>query len=72
MGSFNYPITKMVYRDEFIADEKQIRSVLDYNVGITELSKEEKLYSAITGELYCITHKYIDQVHVCSYLAVQT
>jgi len=49
VGSFNYPITKMVYRDEFIADEKQIRSVLDYNVGITELSKEEKLYSAITG-----------------------
>ena len=41
----------MIFRDEFIADEKNIRSVLDYNVGINELSKEEKRYSAITGEL---------------------
>ena len=51
VGSFNYPINKMIFRDEFIADEKNIRSVLDYNVGINELSKEEKRYSAITGEL---------------------
>ena len=51
VGSFNYPINKMMFLDEFIADEKQIRSVLDYNVGINELSKKEKRYSAITGEL---------------------
>ena len=50
VGSFNYPEKKMVFRDEFIADEKQIRSVLDYNVGINELSKAEKRYTAITGK----------------------
>ena len=65
MGSFNYPINKMMFLDEFIADEKQIRSVLDYNVGINELSKKEKRYSAITGELQASPLIVLIKYEVC-------
>jgi hypothetical protein len=40
----------MLFLDEFIADEKQIRSVLDYDVGINKLSPAEQRYTALTGE----------------------
>ena len=49
MGSFNYDNTKMVFTDEFIADESQIRSVLDYAVEIRKLPESKQNYVAITG-----------------------
>ena len=58
VGSFNYPINKMLFLDEFIADEKNIRSVLDYNVGITKLSEAEQRYTAITGKRTIAILKY--------------
>ena len=39
----------MVFSDEFIADESQIRSVLDYAVEIRKLPEEKQNYVAITG-----------------------
>ena len=39
----------MVFTDEFIADESQIRSVLDYAVEIRKLPKDKQNYVAITG-----------------------
>ena len=49
VGSFNYDNTKMVFVDEFIADHRQIRSVLDYSIKIEELPDMEKNYEALTG-----------------------
>ena len=49
VGSFNYDNQKMVFSDEFIADESQIRSVLDYAVEIRKLPKDKQNYVAITG-----------------------
>ncbi len=49
MGSFNYDVNKMIFRDEFIADEKQIRSVLDYFIEINPLSEKHQRYEALTG-----------------------
>ena len=51
VGSFNYDVNKMIFRDEFIADEKQIRSVLDYFIEINPLSERHQRYEALTGEL---------------------
>ena len=39
----------MVFNDEFIADESQIRSVLDYTVEIKALPQSQQNYVAITG-----------------------
>ena len=39
----------MVFNDEFIADESQIRSVLDYSVKINKLPESKQNYVAITG-----------------------
>merc|ERR1719348_2392478 len=39
----------MVFNDEFIADESQIRSVLDYSVQIRKLSIPHQNYEALTG-----------------------
>ena len=39
----------MVFKDEFIAPDSQIRSVLDYSVKIRELPEEKQNYVAITG-----------------------
>ena len=49
VGSFNYDNTKMVFVDEFIADQTNIRSVLDYSVQIKELPQHQKNYVALTG-----------------------
>jgi len=49
VGSFNYDNTKMVFNDEFIANESQIRSVLDYAVEIRKLPASKQNYVAITG-----------------------
>ena len=39
----------MVFNDEFIADEPQIRTVLDYAVDIRKLPADKQNYVAITG-----------------------
>ena len=39
----------MVFVDEFIADQTQIRSVLDYSIQIKELPEHQKNYVALTG-----------------------
>ena len=39
----------MVFVDEFIADQTQIRSVLDYSIEIKELPEHRKNYVALTG-----------------------
>ena len=49
MGSFNYDNTKMVFVDEFIADQTQIRSVLDYSIQIKALPLHQQNYVALTG-----------------------
>ena len=49
VGSFNYDNSKMVFVDEFIAPDSQIRSVLDYSVKIRKLPEEKQNYVAITG-----------------------
>jgi len=49
VGSFNYDNSKMVFVDEFIADQTNIRSVLDYSVQIEELPDNQKNYVALTG-----------------------
>ena len=50
VGSFNYDVTKMTFMDEFISDDKSIRSVLDYFIEIKSLSDKDKMYVALTGE----------------------
>merc|ERR1719270_2865054 len=49
VGSFNYAIDKMIFRDEFISESDQIRSVLDYYINITALAKRDQYYVALTG-----------------------
>jgi hypothetical protein len=49
VGSFNYDNTKMVFVDEFIADQSQIRSVLDYSIQIRKLPETKQNYEALTG-----------------------
>ncbi|XP_023327258.1 glycine receptor subunit alpha-2 [Eurytemora carolleeae] len=49
VGSFNYDNTKMVFNDEFIADETKIRSVLDYSIHIDKLPEDKQNYMALTG-----------------------
>ena len=51
VGSFNYDINKMIFQDEFIAAEDQIRSVLDYEIKIRKLSEKYQKYCALTGEI---------------------
>ena len=50
VGSFNYDTSKMIFLDEFIADEKQIRSVLDYFIEINQLPPSYSYYVALTGK----------------------
>ena len=38
-----------IFRDEFIANASNIRSVLDYNVNITKLPPNDQYYVALTG-----------------------
>ena len=49
VGSFNYDISKVIFYDEFIADENQIRSVLDYVINIRKLKPKDQDYVALTG-----------------------
>jgi len=49
VGSFNYDISKMVFKDEFITDQNQIKSVLDYNIEVKNLKPESQYYVALTG-----------------------
>ena len=39
----------MVFVDEFIADQSQIRSVLDYSIQIQKLPQSKQNYEALTG-----------------------
>ena len=55
VGSFNYDTSKMVFLDEFIADEDQIRSVLDYYIEIRKLPPQFSYYVALTGKESSIT-----------------
>lgn len=41
----------MIFQDEFIAAEDQIRSVLDYEIKIRKLSEKYQKYCALTGEM---------------------
>ena len=50
VGSFNYDTSKMIFLDEFIADQTQIRSVLDYFIEIKKLPKNFSYYVALTGK----------------------
>ena len=38
------------FRDEFISESDQIRSVLDYYINITALAKRDQYYVALTGK----------------------
>ena len=44
----------MVFQDEFIADQEQIRSVLDYDITIRELPPDYSYYVALTGKVYIL------------------
>ena len=44
----------MVFQDEFIADQEQIRSVLDYDITIRELPPDYSYYVALTGKVLVI------------------
>ena len=58
VGSFNYDTSKMIFLDEFIADQTQIRSVLDYFIEIKKLPKNFSYYVALTGKfpISCFYH----------------
>ena len=56
VGSFNYDTSKMIFRDEFIADENQIRSVLDYFIQIRKLKPDDQYYVALTGTPYVVVN----------------
>lgn len=48
VGSFNYDMSKMVFENEFVPDEKQaIKSILDYQITIKDLKPEETHYMAL-------------------------
>ena len=48
----------MVFQDEFIADQEQIRSVLDYDITIRELPPDYSYYVALTGTYKCTNDYY--------------
>ena len=39
----------MVFKDEFITDQNQIKSVLDYFIEVKNLKPESQYYVALTG-----------------------
>ena len=43
-------IMLLCFRDEFISESDQIRSVLDYYINITALAKRDQYYVALTGK----------------------
>ena len=58
VGSFNYDTSKMIFLDEFIADENQIRSVLDYFIEIRKLPPNFSYYVALTGEPFSLNAQW--------------
>ena len=46
----NFLLESLIFRDEFIADGRTIRSVLDYNINITKLTPRDQYYVALTGK----------------------
>ena len=46
------------FRDEFISESDQIRSVLDYYINITALAKRDQYYVALTGKKKCNSKLY--------------
>ena len=46
------------FRDEFISESDQIRSVLDYYINITALAKRDQYYVALTGKQKCNSKCY--------------
>jgi hypothetical protein len=49
----------VIFYDEFIADENQIRSVLDYVINIRKLKPKDQYYVALTGTSRGQIHKGI-------------
>ena len=48
VGSFNYDITKMVFSNEFVPNDKtSIKSILDYQIEIHDLLPDETHYVAL-------------------------
>ena len=48
VGSFNYDMTKLVFYNEFVPDEKDaIKSILDYQITINDLPPDETHYMAL-------------------------
>jgi len=48
VGSFNYDMNKLIFRDEFIpVKEEAVRSILDYDIDIHPLPLEEQTYTAL-------------------------
>ena len=60
VGSFNYDTSKMIFLDEFIADQTQIRSVLDYFIEIKKLPKNFSYYVALTGKFFLKMHSVMN------------
>ena len=55
VGSFNYDAEKMVFRSEFVPDEKEsIKSILDYSISINKLRDDQTHYMAL-GMNYSVT-----------------
>ena len=50
INSFRLAHSKMVFIDDFIADQSQIRSVLDYSIQIRKLPQSQQNYEALTGD----------------------
>jgi hypothetical protein len=48
VGSFNYAINRMIFRDEFIpVEESSLKSVLDYDIKIYPLKPSETHFTAL-------------------------
>lgn len=53
VGSFNYAMDKIVFKDEFIpTKEDAVRSILDYAINIFPLAEEEKQVIMTTREVF--------------------
>jgi hypothetical protein len=62
VGSFNYDNSKMVFNDEFIADETKIRSVLDYSIKVKYKTDHQQCVhnnNNISFYIYCSTEDYV-------------
>jgi len=49
VGSFNYAIDKLIFRDEFTPTKEQaVRSILDYDIDLHSLTEEQMQYTALS------------------------